>query len=310
MRISILGVGSIGALMAASLAQTSHEIHLHVRGERGASLMLQGLEVRGYLNAIIPANRFHFTAEELELPELFEFGSDLVILACKAHEVAHLATLASRLVTEGGLVLALSNGLGHVETLSRCIGPKRTVAATTTHGAYRDESGAVTWVGKGVVSLANIPLGPASEAMGELVRLFELSGLDPVLCPDAMQMIWEKVLLNITINPLAALAGLKNGELLESNVLDGCLMLYREAKQVAEMERVNLLDEAEFEQLLRTVLQATAGNSCSMLEDIKAGRVTEISSLNREIANRAEQHGLSVPLNEVLSSLIEACHPF
>jgi ketopantoate reductase len=46
-----------------------------------------------------------------------------------------------------------------------------------------------------------------------------------------------------------------------------------------------------------------------MLEDIKAGRVTEISSLNREIANRAEQHGLSVPLNEVLASLIEACHP-
>ena len=309
MRISILGVGSIGTLMATSLAQTSHEIHLHVRGERGASLMLQGLDVRGHLTTTVPADRFFFTAEELDISEFFEFESDLVILACKAHEVAHLATIAARLVKEDGLVLALSNGLGHVETLSRCVGPQRTVAATTTHGAYRGESGAVTWVGKGIVNLASIPLVPGVEAMTQLVRLFESSGLEPVLCSDSSQMIWEKVLLNITINPLAALAGLKNGELLESNVLDGCLLLYREAKQVAEMERIKLLDEVEFEHLLRTVLQATAGNSCSMLEDIKAGRVTEISSLNREIANRAEQHGLSVPLNEVLASLIEACHP-
>ncbi|HJM55515.1 MAG TPA: 2-dehydropantoate 2-reductase [Poseidonia sp.] len=309
MRISILGVGSIGTLIAAFFAKTSHEIHLHVRGERGAMVMLQGLEVRGLMEANIPAERFLLSTEELEMPVSFENSSDVVILTCKAHEVAHLASMASSIVKDDGLVLALSNGLGHVETLSRIVGIGRTVAATTTHGAYRNADGEITWAGEGAVNLASMPLGPGPDAIEGLFRLFNAAGLNPVICSDAMQMIWEKVLLNITINPLAALAGLKNGELLESNVINGCMMVYREAKQVADLERVQLLDEIEFEHLLRTVLEATADNSCSMLEDIKAGRRTEISSLNREIANRAEQHGLSVPLNQVLASLIEACHP-
>lgn len=309
MRISILGVGSIGTLIATSFANTPHEIHLHLRGERGAMVMLQGLEVTGASEAKFPAERFLLSTEELELPVSLEHGSDLVVLTCKAHEVGHLANLASHLVSDNGIVLALSNGLGHVETLSRTVGPGRTVAATTTHGAYRTPEGPVTWAGEGSVNLASIPLGPDADAMLQLSQLFESAGLKPVVYPDAMQMIWEKVLLNITINPLAALAGLKNGELLDSDVLNGCMLLYREAKQVAEMERVQLLDEIEFEHLLRSVLEATADNSCSMLEDIKAGRITEISSLNREIANRAEQFGLNVPLNQVLASLIEACHP-
>ena len=309
MRISVLGVGSIGTLIASSFANTSHEIHLHLRGERGAMVMLQGLEITGASKSKFAADRFLLSTEELELPDSFEHASDLVILTCKAHEVGHLANMASHLVKSDGIVLALSNGLGHVETLSRIVGPSRTVAATTTHGAYRTPKGSVTWAGVGCVNLASIPLGPTPDTMLLLSQLFESAGLKPVVYPDAMQMIWEKVLLNITINPLAALGGLKNGELLDSNVFNGCMLIYREAKLVAEMERVQLLDEIEFEHLLRSVLEATANNSCSMLEDIKAGRMTEISSLNREIANRAEQFGLSVPLNQVLASLIEACHP-
>ena len=87
------------------------------------------------------------------------------------------------------------------------------------------------------------------------------------------------------------------------------MMVYREASTVAVMERVDLPDERDFEELLRNVLERTRDNTCSMLQDIKAGRMTEIDALNRAIVERAEHHGLSVPINQMLASLIEACHP-
>jgi 2-dehydropantoate 2-reductase len=75
------------------------------------------------------------------------------------------------------------------------------------------------------------------------------------------------------------------------------------------MERVPVPDEVAFEHRLRTVLTTTAQNQCSMLQDIKSGRTTEIDALNGALVDLAEVHGLSVPVNQVLTALIRACHP-
>ena len=61
----MLGVGSIGSIVAASLASTDVEVHLHVRGERGALSMLQGLTVDGQRSLDVQASRFLFSCEEL-----------------------------------------------------------------------------------------------------------------------------------------------------------------------------------------------------------------------------------------------------
>ncbi len=87
------------------------------------------------------------------------------------------------------------------------------------------------------------------------------------------------------------------------------MMVYREAAQVAAMERISLPDEPTFEGRLRHVLEQTADNTCSMLQDLKKGRKTEISALNQAVVALAEGHGLSVPINQTLASLIQACHP-
>ena len=304
----MLGVGSVGSVVAACLAQTEHEIHLHVRGERGAQLMVEGLSVSGFGLENIPSERYIFSCEELELPPVLENGSDIVVLACKSHVVPELSRLATTLLTEDGIVLALTNGLGHVETLSRVVGPQHVMAAVTTHGAFMEADGHVTWAGQGTIGLAIPPLGPSGVHLERLVNVVDSAGLSPSVNDDAAAMIWEKVLLNVTINPIAALAGLLNGELLEAGLFGTCMMVYREAAQVAALERVNVPDEALFEQRLREVLEQTKENACSMLQDIKAGRRTEIDALNQAVVLRAEEHGYAAPLNQLLATLIRACH--
>ena len=67
------------------------------------------------------------------------------------------------------------------------------------------------------------------QALEAVVSLFEAAELNPWIHEDAATLIWEKVVLNLAINPIAALAGLNNGELLESGLFNACMMVYREA---------------------------------------------------------------------------------
>jgi 2-dehydropantoate 2-reductase len=309
MRISILGVGALGRVLAAGLVQTGHEVHLHVRGERGAHAMLEGLHVEGAPLDHVPAERFIFTCEELEHPVSFNERSDVVILASKSYALPALLDLANSFLKPDGLAFALSNGLGHIERLSRSLGPHRVVAATTTHGAYFASENKVVWAGKGDIQLACTPLGPSPAALTSLLNALDDGGLSPALFDDASSLVWDKVLLNLSINPIAALTGLENGELLTPERFDTCMMVYREAVRVARMERVAVPDEEDFERRLRSVLTATAENQCSMLQDIKAGRRTEIDALNGALVDLAESHGLAVPVNQLLTTLLRACHP-
>ena len=305
----MLGVGSVGSLVAASLASTDVELHLHVRGERGALSMLQGLTVDGERSMDVNASRFLFSCEELPIEDELLASSDAVLLACKSYAVGHLGQVATTFLKPGGVVLALSNGLGHTETLTQIHGPGKVVAASTTHGAYTDVSGAVVWAGIGGIGLAAPPLGPSPAQLEPLLDVLSQAGLNPTVHDDASALVWEKVLLNLAINPIAALAGLKNGELLEGTLFDTCMMVYREAAQVAAMERVSVPDEAEFEAQLRRVLTLTKDNTCSMLQDVKAGRRTEIGALNQALVQRGETFGLSLPVNQMLASLVQVCHP-
>ena len=110
MRVSVLGVGSIGSIIASSLATTTAEVHLHVRGERGAQQMLEGLGIEGHRTLNFEPHRFLYSCEELpHEPELNQ-GSDLVILACKSYDVPHLAQQATAFLKPNGVAFALSNG--------------------------------------------------------------------------------------------------------------------------------------------------------------------------------------------------------
>ncbi len=309
MRVSVLGVGSIGSIVASSLATSSAEVHLHVRGERGARQMLEGLRIEGHNDLTFGAERFLFSCEELPHETELNQGSDLIILACKSYDVAHMAQHASSFLKSDGVVFTLSNGLGHVETLARTLGPERVLAASTTHGAFMQASGPTRWAGYGAISLATTPLGPSGAKVAKVVDLLNAAKLNALVESDPTALIWNKVLLNVAINPVAALGGLKNGELLDPDLFATCMMVYREASAVAMMERVDIPDEHVFEERLRTVLKQTRDNTCSMLQDVKAGRQTEIGALNQAVVERAEHHGLAAPINQMLASLVRACHP-
>jgi len=113
------------------------------------------------------------------------------------------------------------------------------------------------------------------------------------------------VLINCAINPLTALTRRRNGELLETAALRQL------AGQVAE--EVYLVGQAvginwgEFDprQAVEEVCQATATNQSSMLQDVLAGRRTEVEYITGAVAEAAARHGATAPLCQCMTALVE-----
>ncbi len=304
MRIGIVGAGSIGSLFAGCLASTSCDLLLYGRGLHAAHLTVDGLEISGAKEQEISSQRWEVLLEEQGLPESAQSSCDVVLLTGKASAFERDVEVAKHLLRREGLVCTLANGLGHEERLVLEFGAHRVLAATTTHGAYRPTPGNVHWAGVGEVHLGPFMHHHTEQSVETLLILLFDAGLQPRWEQNGRALLWNKMLLNIAINPIAGLLGKENGALLEPTLFESAVGVLLEGAMVARAEGVQLEDDDFLIDRLRHVLETTSSNYCSMLQDIRAGRETEINSLNVEICRRGEMLGIPTPLNQTLSSII------
>ena len=295
LRIAILGAGAIGSLVAAKLVQAGFDVLLHARGEHGAWLAASGLEVSGIESSETIANQWTVTLDEIEIGGDFRECCDLAIITGKANDtevLSHVAKYISK-----GAILTLQNGLGNLEILSSIVGTKRAYAGTTTHAVTRLGPGKIDWRHYGEIQLtSNNPF----------FDVFKKAELNPQKYDDINSILWLKLLYNVAINPLSAIIGRPNGALLNDPLRSECLSIFFEAVQVARFEGINLPENDELETNLLHLISDTSENICSMLQDVKRGKPTEIEMLCGEVVRRGEIHGIPTPKNALLLTQIKA----
>jgi 2-dehydropantoate 2-reductase len=138
----------------------------------------------------------------------------------------------------------------------------------------------------------------------ELYDALEAAGLIPKWSSDIQSVIWRKLLINVAINPVCAIAGVRNGALAQVPELwEQSIEAMREAELVARAAGIDVGD-GDTEDYLRKVVIATAGNRVSMLQDLMAGRRTEIDALCGEVVAKGEGLGVPTPRNEMLLALV------
>ena len=155
MKIAVLGLGSIGSLVAGMLSSLdSNEVFIHGRGEHIAEIASSGLNIKGFQTAFVSKEKFTYSIDEAGFNDSFDGQTDVVIITCKSYDLVKLLPYAKRLIKSNSIVLCLSNGLGNCETIAEEIGNHRTLAGTITHGVNRPKPGEIAWAGNGFVTLA------------------------------------------------------------------------------------------------------------------------------------------------------------
>jgi 2-dehydropantoate 2-reductase len=195
-----------------------------------------------------------------------------------------------------------------MERLANYLGKHRVLGASTTHGAIRIGPGEVRWTSRGAIRIGapdESDLEPVEPRVDRLISAMDEAGLNPGWSEDIQKALWTKLLLNVAINPVCAIAGVLNGELLlQPELFETGLAAMEEAGRIASAEGVDLSD-LDLAQALEDLCRATADNRVSMLQDIMAGRITEIDAICGEVIKRGEGLGIPTPRNQTLHALIK-----
>ena len=297
MRIVVIGAGALGASIGARLAATGNAVSLVDRWrDHVEAISANGLQALGVPHRIeirVPAM----------LPDAAPSGQDLALIAVDANATKDAAAIAARALGPTGFAVTVQNGIGNVEAHTDVLGPERVIGGATMC-SYRT-------VGPGVVEQTNLAQTVIGELDGRmegrvavLAELLLAAGYPTRVTPDIMGAIWEKLVVNVTINPICGVTGLRMGELARLPATDSYQdRLLDEAFAVARAKGLSL-PEPE----LRERVKAHCWDKYSqpsMLQHLEAGRRTEIAALNGALVREANALGVPVPYHQAIAWLVE-----
>jgi 2-dehydropantoate 2-reductase len=226
------------------------------------------------------------------------FGQCLVLV--KSWQTERVAKQIGRCLSPNGIALTLQNGLGNDEILKAVLDPNRVALGVTTLGARMIEPGYVQLTGKGKIILGTHP------KINGLAGILQQAGFLVEMVPDPLTLLWGKLVINAAINPISALLRMTNGELLDRSTTRQLLAeTAQEAAIIANHQGINLPYPDPIA-AVEEVARITANNYSSMLQDLMAGRNTEIEAINGAIVRVGEQFGVPTPINRTLWQLVKS----
>lgn len=285
MKVAVVGPGALGCLFAVRLARSGAKVHLVDHdAKRAARLSASGITVER------DGNRDTVT---VPVSTAIPSGMDLILILTKAYSTADLT------LPEKTPVLTLQNGLGNVETLCTLIGSARVLAGTTAEAATLLNEGHTHHVAAGMTRIGAWTSCPAEPA----VDAFRAAGFDVEITESPGQLLWEKLAISAGINPLTAILGVPNGHLLQIKETRQLMRdLVVEAVKVAATEGYRF--EHSVVETAESICHATQDNISSMLQDIRAGKRTEIEAISGEVIRRAQAASLPTQRTRVIYQLV------
>ncbi len=297
MKTVIIGAGAMGCLFGGLLTESGAEVwlvdvwqeHVDALNRKGLSYEWQG-ETR-----TIPVRA---TTDPASVGT-----ADLAIIFVKSMHTPSAAETAVRLLGDRGFALTMQNGMGNADILAEAVGAHRVIAGTTAHGATLLGPGRVRHAGRSTTIIGMWDSDDAEPAE-KTAAFFTGAGIETDVSTDIRAVVWNKLLVNIGINAITALTGIRNGELLDlPQTRDLAATAVEEAVAVARALEVAVADDA-VERMLG-VARDTAANRSSMGQDVDHRRQTEISAINGFVVREAERLGIQVPVNRTLTTLVE-----
>lgn len=278
MKITVLGCGALGQLWLTALCKHGHEVQGWLRVPQPYCSVNVIEEDGSIFNESLIANDPDFLAQ-----------SDLLLVTLKAWQVSDAVRALATPLPRASPIMLLHNGMGTIEELRHVHQPL--LMAITTHAARRDGN-VIVHVASGMTHI-----GPARDQEGDysyLADRFQHVLPDVAWHDNIRPQMWHKLAVNCVINPLTALLDCPNGEL--KHHPEEVATLCAEVAAVVEREGIHTsVDDIRY--YVEEVIESTAQNISSMLQDIRALRHTEIDYITGYLLKRARAHGISVPEN-------------
>jgi 2-dehydropantoate 2-reductase len=302
-KIAVVGAGAMGSVYAGILGDAGNEVWaLDVWEEHVDAINRDGLTIEGASGR--RTVRINATCDAADIGRC-----DLVVIATKARDVETAARHAWPLLGPDTVVLPIQNGLGSADRIASVLGEEAVaIGVAGGFGASIVGPGHVHHTGWELVRLGERN-GPATPRIRQIAQVWADAGFRVQAYDAVDQLVWEKLIFNVTFSGTCAVLERTIGEVLDDpsawQVASAC---GTEAYAVARARGITL-DFDDPVAYARAFGARIAGARPSMLLDVMAGRPCEIGVINGAIPPAAREVGLTAPVNEVVTALVRAKAP-
>lgn len=293
-RIAILGAGAMGGAYAAMLNTVeTFDIMLIARGPRGAHLAQNGLTVNG---------------KTIHLPVLHPNQAtapvDLIIVALKHHHLQGALGDLHPLVGDQTTILSIMNGLESEEIIGAAYGMEKLLLAIAVGIDALREDNHITYANPGKLIFGEAWNAEVSPRVRRLQTAFTQAGIPHETPEDMRRALWWKFMINVGMNQASALMQAPYGVFQTS--ADACALmqaLMHEVIALAKASDVNL-SESDIEDWHDILQTLSPEGKTSMLQDMEAGRPTEVDVFAGKVVTMGQALGIATPVNAALRHAI------
>ncbi|WP_423454741.1 ketopantoate reductase family protein [Ottowia sp. VDI28] len=299
MKIAVVGGGAMGSIYAALLALSSNDVVLVDRGEERVQMInTRGLRLEGPLGDRRASVRAFLSAPCETM--------DLVVLAVKANDVETAAHAALPMLSAQTIVLAIQNGLGSADAVASAVGANHlAVGIASGFGASVLAPGHVHHNAMQAVRMgAYGSLAP--QAIEKVARVWREAGFDAEAVSDIQTMQWEKLICNVAYSAPCALTGMTVGQIMKDpDMARISRAAATEAWRVARALGVGISVQDPVAHAWAFGDRMPTAKP-SALQDMEAGRRSEIDVINGAVPRYGALAGIDAPVNETLARLVKA----
>jgi len=300
MEIAIVGAGVLGSIFGALFLQKGFNVTLiEVLQERVRLIDKEGLWLQ-WPDGERTHSRISITSAVEEVGV-----KDVVMIAVKGYHTRSAIKSAMPLIRDDTIILSVQNGLGNLEVIAEAAGPERVVGGITAHSGMPVSMNEVRYVGGlGPLLVIGPYDGVSRPGFKNMVEQFQAAGLDVHTTADINSVIWKKLIANVSTNVVAALTGLTGNIAVKHE--PSVKIIEALSQELSRVARAKGIDFPELDDPLDFSLKAfasTRDNRVSMLQDVEAGRPTEIGNLNEVIVSEGRRFNIPTPYNEAVSWL-------
>lgn len=291
MKVGILGAGSIGLLLAAKLS--AEEVFVFTRTEiqaeeiRKHGITLETSETKTIHK--VQAVSLHNGIDRL--PEM-----DLIFVTVKQSAITDILP---SIRGSASCLIFLQNGMGHLEYIQDLQVPSVYIGVVE-HGALSPNKTTTIHNGHGVIRIG-LYMGvqhPGVENLGD-----DTFPVEVVAKEELMSVLQEKLVINSVINPLTAVLGIKNGQLMQNQYYKELMKSVLE--EVCGGLAIPFHEQNRLWKKVQFICQQTSLNTSSMLRDLELARKTEIDAILGYVVKEAGSRSVSAPNCQMLLNMIK-----
>lgn len=294
--VRILGAGALGAAYASLLFDMDPQsVAFVAHGERATRLKTEGVIVNGRQYAI-----------PVVMPDDLAAPVDLVIVALKHHQLYTALPDLKNVIGEHTLLLSVMNGLDSEQMLGDAYGHEKILYAISIGIDAVRSGNCIVYTTSGKIMFGELENHVITERVRRVQELLGRAGIAYETPVDMARTLWWKFMINVGVNQASAVLRAPYRVFQQSP--DASTLMtsaMREVLALAAKASVNLT-ENDITNWFPVLATLSPDGKTSMLQDIEAGRKTEVEIFASKVIALGQQYDVPTPVNQTLFSMIKA----